>query len=209
MLTSSLNHLLRVRDAIAVRWWRTAGPPFLRARGVETEGSITLYGMPIIAKAKGSSIRIGRGAVLCSVSRFTALSVAKPVTLRTLLPGAEIEIGADGGLSGTVICAATAVHVGEQCLFGADVQIMDTDFHPVPPENRRYNADPSRIHSAPIRIGRNVFVGRRCLVLRGVEIGDDAVIGAGSVVTKSIPKGSIAVGCPARVVGSVYPLRDE
>lgn len=54
----------------------------------------------------------------------------------------------------------------------------------------------------PVRIGRRVFVGANSLILPGVTVGDDAIIGAGSVVTDDVPAGSIAVGNPARVVGS-------
>lgn len=204
MLGKPLKLFRRIRDGATVRWWHWIGRRLLHAHGVELEGPITLYGLPIIEVASGSRICIGLGAVLCSKSRFTALSVAKPVTLRTLREGAEIRLGRDCGLSGTVICAAIAVHVGDRCLFGADVQIADTDFHPINPKGRRFNNNSSDIRSAPIRIGQNVFIGTRSIILKGVAIGDDAVIGAGSVVTRDVPTGAIAAGSPARIVGSVY-----
>jgi acetyltransferase-like isoleucine patch superfamily enzyme len=53
---------------------------------------------------------------------------------------------------------------------------------------------------APVRIGSNVFIGMNCTILPGVTIGDNVVIGAGSVVSKDIPGGSVAVGAPARVL---------
>lgn len=57
--------------------------------------------------------------------------------------------------------------------------------------------------SGRVRIGSNIFVGTRALILQGVTIGDNCVIGAGSIVTKSIPANSVAVGVPARVVCSI------
>jgi acetyltransferase-like isoleucine patch superfamily enzyme len=61
----------------------------------------------------------------------------------------------------------------------------------------------------PIVIGSNVFVGLNCILMPGVSIGDNCVIGAGSVVTRSIPDGSIAVGVPARVIGSFESYREK
>lgn len=53
-----------------------------------------------------------------------------------------------------------------------------------------------------VKIGNNVYIGYHCLILPGVEIGDDCVIGAGSIVTRDIPGNSVAVGVPARVIGT-------
>lgn len=66
--------------------------------------------------------------------------------------------------------------------------------------------------SGRVKIGNNVYFGRNCTVFKGVTIGDDCIIGFGSIVTKDIPAGSIAVGAPAKVVGSVedyYKKRKE
>jgi acetyltransferase-like isoleucine patch superfamily enzyme len=206
-LVAALSGTLRVRDAVQQRWWAAVGGAWLRGRGVVLDGQVHLQGLPIVSMAPGSSIRLGRASVLCSHPRYTALGVARPVVLRTLRSGASITLGQNCGLSGTVICAALAVIIGDECLFGADVQVVDTDFHPIKPEGRRHNNRAEDIASAPVTIGRNVFIGARSIVLKGVSIGDDVVIGAGSVVTKSIPAGMIAAGNPARVIGPVSQLQ--
>lgn len=200
MAVKPLALLHRMRDALIPRVSTAVGVWWLRSMGIEIDRTARLYGLPIATCTQGSVIRVGRHVVLCSHPRFTSLGVSRPVILRTIRPGAEIDIGAETGLSGTVICAAVSVRIGEECLFGADVQIMDTDFHALAPDKRRYNVNPTEIASGPVNIGRNVFVGARSTILKGVTIGSDSVIGAGSVVVSDIPAGVIACGNPARVV---------
>jgi acetyltransferase-like isoleucine patch superfamily enzyme len=157
--------------------------------------------MPIITMAETSEIEVGEKVVLCSESESTALGVSRPVILRTLRPGARISIGDYTGLSGTVVCAAIGVEIGAECLIGADVQIVDTDFHAIQPEGRYRCNDPDKIAAAPVRIGRNVFIGAGSKILKGVTIGENSVIGAGSIVTRDIPPDVIVAGNPARVIG--------
>lgn len=199
-----VDWLAKVLRALQRRWWRWRGVRRLRQLGAEVGEGLTLYGLPLVTRAPASSIRLGRQVALCSVSRDTALGVAHPVILRTLQPGAVLEIGDDVGMSGGSVCAAVRVTIGRQCLIGADVQISDTDFHAIAPAGRRHEQRPECIGSAPVAIGDNVFIGAGARILKGVCIGRDAVIGAGAVVTSSVPDGAIAAGNPARVVGSVY-----
>lgn len=194
---------LRVRNAILTRWWNCSGRLLLRGAGVVTHGATVFYGFPIITRFPDTEIEIGNKVVLCSDSRFTALGVARPVILRTLRPHARIRIGNNTGMSGAVICSAVSIDIGSECLFGADVQIMDNDFHKVEPKNRYCDNTADKIGSAPIVIEDNVFLGAGVKVMKGVRIGRNSVVGAGSVVTKDIPADSIAVGSPARVVGRV------
>src|SRR5262245_20461195 len=93
----------------------------LRAQGVMVEPDAVLLGMPIVSLAGGSVIRVGSKCILCSDPAMTALGVNHPVILRTLRSGARLEIGADTGISGGVICAAVGVRIGSSCLIGANV----------------------------------------------------------------------------------------
>ncbi len=153
--------------------------------------------MPIVEVADGASIVIGPRVSLISTSTMTALGVCHPVVLRAMCPGAQIRIGADSGLSGTSICAATSVTIGDRCLLGADAIVADTDFHAVDAVPRRdlplRDAD-----SRPVTVGNDVFLGARSIVLKGVKIADGAVLGAGSVLGKSIEGASVWAGNPAQ-----------
>ena len=199
-MLSKLLSFSRYPEFLRLLRWRVLTPFLLKKRGVQIGRGVEFFGQPLISMVPGSLITIGDKASLCSVSEFTALGVNHPVILRTLRAGARIEIGADTGISGGSLCAASRITIGKQCLFGANVTITDTDFHPTAPENRRYNNDPKDIGVAAVSIGDNVFIGTGVVVLKGVHIGDNAVIGAGAVVTRSVPANAIAIGNPARVV---------
>lgn len=204
-MNSALESYLRVRSAVQQRWWRLAVPALLRAKGVRIPHRIAPQGWPVVSLWAESSITLGENVVLCSRPDYTALGVSRPVVLRTLRKGARIQIGRDVGLSGTVICAAVSVEIGDECLIGADVTIFDNDFHPLAADGRRHVHDPARIAAAPVQISRNVFIGTGSIVTKGVRIGEGAVIGAGSVVTRDVPDFHIAAGNPARVLGPIPP----
>ena len=86
------------------------------------------------------------------------------------------------------------IEIGDEVMIGPDVSLI-TSGHPVDPRTRR-----SGITAAPIRIGRNVWIGARAMILQGVTVGEDSVIGAGAIVTSDIPPSTLAVGVPAKVV---------
>ena len=196
----------RARMLLCARWWKMIGRIYLQSSGVAVGEDLTLFGLPVISLANSSSIVIGDRAVLCSDSRFTALGVNHAVVLRTLRQGAQILLGNDVGLSGTSVCAAQRIEIGHNALIGANVTITDTDFHPLDPAGRRYCKDDSRIHSAPVRLEENVFVGAGSTILKGVTIGRNSVIGAGSIVAKSIPANVVAAGNPCRPIGNLPAL---
>ncbi|WP_084077679.1 sugar O-acetyltransferase [Demequina sp. NBRC 110057] len=91
-----------------------------------------------------------------------------------------------------------AITIGEDCQIGPNVQLL-TPTHPVEPGPRRDKLEAAK----PIVIEDNVWLGGGVIVCPGVTIGKDSVVGAGSVVTKDIPPGVVAVGNPARVIREV------
>ena len=109
-----------------------------------------------------------------------------------------------------VIIDDTDVYIGDRVLVGPNVTICATG-HPVYPLYRELAAH----YSLPIRIGNCVWIGANSVILPGVKIGDNTVIGAGSVVTKDIPDNVVAVGNPCRVLREItegdreYYFRDR
>lgn len=94
-----------------------------------------------------------------------------------------------------VILDVARVTIGEACQVGPNVQIL-TPTHPLDPDPRRDGWEAA----APITIGDNVWLGGGVIVCPGVSIGNDTVVGAGSVVTRDLPDRVLAVGNPARVI---------
>ena len=88
----------------------------------------------------------------------------------------------------------TDIYIGDHVMFGPNVTIA-TAGHPIEPELRKKQAQ----FNLPVRIGNNVWIGAQTVVLPGVTIGDNTVIGAGSVVTKDIPANCVAFGNPCKV----------
>ncbi|PJF45805.1 MAG: hypothetical protein CUN48_17025, partial [Candidatus Thermofonsia Clade 3 bacterium] len=150
------------------------------------------YGLPIVQKHRRSVMRFGEGFSLRSSARSNPLGPNHPVILTTLRAGAVLEIGRNFGMSGGSICAATRVTIGDNVAVGANCVITDTDFHPLHPLERL--RDPQNGPSAPVVIGDNVFIGMNSIVLKGVTIGANSVIGAGSALHGCILGQGVQVG---------------
>ncbi|WP_336029923.1 sugar O-acetyltransferase [Geodermatophilus sp. FMUSA9-8] len=110
--------------------------------------------------------------------------------------GTSIRVGARCFANfGLVALDVAAITIGDDVQIGPNVQLL-TPTHPVEPGPRREKWEAAE----PITIGDNVWLGGGVVVLPGVTIGADTVVGAGSVVTRDLPAGVVAVGNPARVV---------
>ena len=108
--------------------------------------------------------------------------------------GFNISLGRDAFLNfGCVILDVAAVEIGEGVQIGPAVQIYAAD-HPRDPVQRRAGLEFGR----PVRIGPFAWIGGGAIILPGVTVGEDAVIGAGSVVTRDVPPGTTVAGNPAR-----------
>lgn len=99
---------------------------------------------------------------------------------------------------GLTLVDDTHIYVGDNTMFGPHVTVA-TAGHPIDPTLRAKGYQ----YNMPIHIGKNCWIGAGALILPGVTIGDNTVIGAGSVVTKDIPSSVVAVGNPCRVMRDV------
>lgn len=182
--------------------WPVARVLFATA-GVPWGRGWRFYGVPILQKHRGSTVRIGDNLELRSIPHSNALGPFHPVILSTRRPGARMTIGRGFGMTGGTLCAEESITIGDYVWVGANCTITDTDFHPLDLATRL--ARPLDGSTSPVVIEDGVFVGMQSLVLKGVTIGAHSVIGAGSVVTKDVPAGVIAAGNPARVIRRLNP----
>ena len=116
-------------------------------------------------------------------------------------PEAEVIIG-DGvwiNNNAVIIAERTKISIGKNTLIGTEFTVYDSDFHELHPARRLSGM----CETASVEIGENVFIGSRVTVLKGVSIGYNTVIAAGSVVSKNIPPNVVAGGIPAKVIASL------
>ncbi len=110
--------------------------------------------------------------------------------------GSYLHIGARCFVNfGLVALDAAPIVIGDDVQIGPGVQLL-TPTHPIDPELRRAKWEAAE----PIAVADNVWLGGGCIVLPGVSIGEGSVVGAGAVVTTSLPAGVVAVGNPARII---------
>lgn len=142
-----------------------------------------VYGRPYVFN-KGT-LTIGERVLIWSTIARTELAVFQ---------GATLEIGDRTSINyGTSIAATGSVRLGHDCRLGTHVMIMDNDFHEI--EDRSVMPQPR-----PVVIEDNAWLANRALILPGVTIGHDSVVGAGSVVMTDVPPRCVVLGNPARVV---------
>ena len=116
--------------------------------------------------------------------------------------GGMVSVGEHTLLNGCWITAEQRVEVGAWNLL-SDCGISDTDHHNLAPRDRHDRPGP-RV-TAPVTLGRNVWVGLGATILKGTVVGDDSVVGAGAVVRGPVPAGVVVTGNPARVVKEFRP----
>lgn len=116
-----------------------------------------------------------------------------------------LNIGNNVGISNTTIVCMNTIIIEDDVFIGGDCNIYDSDFHSIDARARILRPDRT-VKTAPVLIKRYSFIGAHSLILKGVVIGEASVIGAGSVVTQSVPSGEIWAGNPARFVRKVALL---
>lgn len=169
-----------VRAYAAASWW-----------GVRMARHCRFGGAPSFYRHPGSHICIGSSCRFISSSLYNRAGVSQRCLISTLCPDARIEIGSGCGFSGTVIAAAHTIRIGDRVRVGANAVIMDTDWHT---DDFRSGVN------APVCIEDDVWLGMYVTVLKGVTIGRGTLVGAHSLVTRSLPGHVVAAGSPAKIL---------
>lgn len=177
---------------LRVLYWRY----YLTSRGVQVGKNINLKGKPQILRFTGT-IKIGDNVSLRSKDYGYHSSIYSPTRLMTdTHKHAVIEIGDHTRINGASIHATEKIIIGRNCLIAANVTIVDSDGHGLNPDERHLVNPVSR----PVIIEDNVWIGINCIILKGVTIGKNSVIGAGSVVAKNVPANCVVTGNPVQIV---------
>lgn len=163
------------------------------AAGCETATDVIINGIPFVRRKGNGRIILGE-RVNINASRWGNWLGTPGAMILSAENGAVLELKTGAGVSSSQLIANVGIEVGEGSMIGAGCLICDSDMHEVPLGSGKAKA------MAPIKIGKKVFIGARSIILKGVNIGDGAVIGAGSVVTTNVPTGALVAGNPAQVI---------
>lgn len=160
-----------------------------------------------------SGVKLSLAARLVNLDERDKVTIHSKAIVRGMLKnerGGRIEIGPEVYIGdGVIVSAAIEVVIGAYTLMAHGVQIFDNNTHPIDAAERvkhlrmivgEMPQTPVSIGKAAIHIGRRCWIGMNSLILKGVTIGDNTIIGAGSVVVNDVPEGVVAAGNPARVI---------
>jgi acetyltransferase-like isoleucine patch superfamily enzyme len=160
---------------------------YYRLLGVKLDGYIWMQNIEIPHNTRdieiGSFCSLDRGVIL--------LSAGEPLSHPRIYIGSHTYINRN-----TFLDATLSISIGEHCAIGPSCYITDHDHG----SDLTFSPLEQPMVSKPTKIGDRVWIGANVTILKGVTIGNDAIVGAGSVVTKDVPAKSIAVGNPAKVI---------
>lgn len=181
------------------KWISTAK---FKAYGVEYVNFRT-GGIPYVMVARGAKgMTIGRNFAMNNGISHNSIGMPQPCTF-FVNRGCAITIGDNVGVSQTALIAHADITIGKNVKIGGGTCVYTSDFHSLDADVRRTADDQKHRKAAPVVIEDDVFIGARCIILKGVTIGKRSIVGAGSVVTKSIPAGEIWAGNPTKFIRKV------
>lgn len=167
-----------------------SGRLVLWINNVDFAGGVKFYGLPYVRTASSAKVFVGKSCTFRSSTTSNLIGINRRCILFAD-KDAELIIGDKSGFSGTVIGCFKSIKIGSNVRCGANTLITDGDWH----------SGDSRVGPPKqVEIGDNVWLGVNVTVLKGVKIGENSIIGAGSVVVSDIPANTIAAGIPCKAI---------
>lgn len=172
----------------------------MKLNGVVIGTGFNSRGFPIVDVSLKGTFILGKNFVMNNGKRYNKIG-RQQQCIFFVGENAELKIGNNVGMSATAIICDKHIRIGDDVKIGGNVVIYDTDFHPLDPTLRKVRAF-EKYHTMrkDVVIENSVFIGAHSTILKGVHIGENSIIGAGSVVTKSIPENEIWGGNPAKFI---------
>ena len=194
-----LGKLLNIPALVRMRFYPMLNRALLKKKGAVLGRNVQIPGKLNLVTRGNNVIAIGDNFYFSSGDAVNPISSNLQGAIY-LENGASLKIGNNVGMSSTRMWVHDSVIIGDNVKVGACVLITDTDAHPLDYLARRTSNEGTK--SAPIVIEDDVWVGAHSIILKGVTIGARSIIGAGSVVTKSIPADCVAAGNPCMLIKS-------
>lgn len=173
----------------------------LKGNGVQFK-SFKTNGRPYVMVSRGGAFKIGDNFSMTNGIKGNPIGCYNPCTFFVGKSGL-LAIGNNVGISQTALICHDKITIGNDVKIGGGVRIYDTDFHSLDPEIRKGPDDMKFKACAPVEIRDGAFLGAYCIVLKGVTVGRNSIVGAGSIVTKSIPDNEIWAGNPAKFIRTI------
>lgn len=161
--------------------------------------SFRTNGVPYVIVARGGQMFIGENFAMNNGIKGNPIGCYERCTF-FVDRGCTLRIGNCVGISQAALVAHADITIGNNVKIGGGVCVYTSDFHSLNSEVRASKEDMMHRKAAPVVLKDNTFIGAKSIILKGVTIGKNAIVGAGSVVTKSIPDNEIWAGNPARFI---------
>lgn len=193
-------HYKHFGSLIFIKWYSSILTRFIFfLKGADIGTRPKFYGIPFIYVYPNAVLRIGKNFELRTHKKSNFIGITRRSMITVHSANAKIVIGDNCGFSSIVLGASNYIEIGNNVMIGANSLITDFDWHSLNTKDH-YSGVPE---SKPVIIGDNVFIGYSTTILKGVNVGENSIIGANSVVTRNIPSNVVAAGNPCKVMRSL------